>query len=123
MDRKILVADDDDQIIQVVSRVLSGYRLITAKDGDSALALAVSERPDILLLDVAMPGLDGLGVLQKLAALPKRPLVIMITGDETIGTISTAMGMGVFSYITKPFEGEEILSQVKLAAAFLDKAE
>jgi len=123
MDRKILVADDDDQIIQVVSRVLSGYRLITAKDGDSALALAVSERPDILLLDVAMPGLDGLGVLQKLAALPKRPLVIMITGDETIGTISTAMGMGVFSYITKPFEGEEILAQVKLAAAFLDKAE
>ena len=123
MDRKILVADDDEQIIQVVSRVLSGYRLITAKDGDSALALAVSERPDILLLDVAMPGLDGLGVLQKLAALPKRPLVIMITGDETIGTISTAMGMGVFSYITKPFEGEEILSQVKLAAAFLDKAE
>jgi len=123
MDRKILVADDDEQIIQVVSRVLSGYRLITAKDGDSALALAVSERPDILLLDVAMPGLDGLGVLQKLAALPKRPLVIMITGDETIGTISTAMEMGVFSYITKPFEGEEILSQVKLAAAFLDKAE
>ncbi len=102
-----------------LSKLLAGYEIISARDGNSALSLAVSEKPDLLLLDIEMPGLNGLEVLKKLMALPRKPLVIMLTADASEETVSRAMSIGVFSYIVKPFESEEALDQVKKAFAFL----
>ena len=121
MSRKILIADDSEQIREVLSRILADYDIIPASDGNAALTLVISEKPDILLLDVVMPGLNGIEVLEKIIAMPHKPLVIMLTVDASIETVSKAMAIGVFSYITKPFETEEVLDQVKKAFAFLEK--
>lgn len=120
MGKKILIADDSEQILVVLSRILADYDTISARDGNSALKLVVAEKPDILLLDVAMPGLNGIEVLGKIMAMPRRPLVMMLTVDASIETVSKAMSIGVFSYITKPFEAEAVLDQVKKAFAFLE---
>lgn len=120
MGKKILIADDSEQILEVLSRILAGYNIISARDGNSALNLVVSEKPDVLLLDVAMPGLNGIEVLEKVMAMPRKPLVIMLTVDASIETVSKAMGIGVFSYIAKPFQAEVVLDQVKRAFAFLE---
>lgn len=120
MDKKILIADDSEQILEVLSRILSGYDIISARDGNSALTLVTSEKPDVLLLDVDMPGLNGIKVLEKVMAMPRKPLVIMLTVDASIATVTKAMGIGVFSYIAKPFQNEVVLDQVKRAFAFLE---
>lgn len=120
MGKKILIADDSEQIQEVLSRILAGYDIISARDGNSALNLVTSEKPDVLLLDVDMPGLNGIEVLEKVMAMPRKPLVIMLTVDASIETVSKAMGIGVFSYIAKPFQTEVVLDQVKRAFAFLE---
>lgn len=120
MGKKILIADDSEQILEVLTRILADYDIIFAKDGNSALNLVASEKPDVLLLDVAMPGLNGIEVLEKVMAMPRKPLVIMLTVDASIETVSKAMGIGVFSYIAKPFQAEVVLDQVKRAFAFLE---
>jgi DNA-binding NtrC family response regulator len=118
MDKKILIADDDEETLGALSRMLAGYDVVSAGDGKAALELTVSEKPDILLLDVDMPGLNGLEVLGKVMAMSRKPLVIMITGDASTETVSKALAIGVFSYIIKPFEKDEVLDQVKRAFAF-----
>lgn len=120
MGKKILIADDSEQIQEVLSRILAGYDIISARDGNSALNLVTSEKPDVLLLDVAMPGLNGIEVLEKVMAMPRKPLVMMLTVDASIVTVSKVMGIGVFSYIVKPFQAEVVLDQVKRAFAFLE---
>lgn len=119
MSVKILIADDNEEILDSVSRVLEGYTVFTAKDGKAAIDLALSKKPDIILLDVSMPGMTGLEVLKLVMAQSAKPIVIMITADETMDTVTSATATGVFSYITKPFDVREILEQVKKAEAFL----
>jgi two-component system KDP operon response regulator KdpE len=121
MGYKILIADDDMQITAALARRLSDYSVVVAHDGKAALALAASEKPDIVLLDISMPVMSGIEVLGKLAGLAKKPLVIMLTGDESVDTVSKAMSLGVFSYITKPFEFLEVSDQIRKAVEFLEK--
>ncbi|MBI5744716.1 MAG: response regulator [Elusimicrobia bacterium] len=117
MEGKILIADDDEQSLGSLSRILAGYDVFCASDGNTALEMAGSENPDLVLLDVDMPGMNGLEVLKKLAAMRRRPLVIMITGDGSSETVSKAMAQGVFSYMIKPLEREDVLDQVRRALA------
>ncbi|OGR67791.1 MAG: hypothetical protein A2081_00305 [Elusimicrobia bacterium GWC2_61_19] len=119
---KILIADDDEQITEALSRLLKDYKVLVARDGKSALDSAVSWKPDLILLDIAMPVMNGIEVLEKLTAMPRKPLVIMLTGDESVKTVSKAMAIGVFSYITKPFDAELVLDQVRKVAEFLGKS-
>ncbi|HAT71711.1 MAG TPA: hypothetical protein DCS63_02715 [Elusimicrobia bacterium] len=119
---KILVADDNEQITESLSKLLKDYDVTLAHDGKSALDIAASWKPDLVLLDVAMPVMSGIEVLGKLMAMPRRPLVIMLTGDESVETVSKAMGIGVFSYITKPLDADLLLDQVRKAAEFLNKS-
>lgn len=119
---KILVADDNEQITESVSKLLRDYAVVVAHDGKAALDLAVSGKPDLILLDVAMPVMSGIDVLEKLMAMPRKPLVIMLTGDESVETVSKAVSIGVFSYITKPLDAELLLDQVRKAAEFLKRS-
>ena len=122
MGNKILLADDDEEILGALSRILADYDLVSAEDGKTALKLAASEKPAVVLLDVAMPGLDGLQVLRKLREMRHAPAVIMITGDSSEETVKKALSTGVFSYIIKPVEKDQVREQVRRAFQFLEES-
>lgn len=120
MSGKILIADDDAEITSVLSRTLASYEVEEAGDGKTALAKELSMRPDLMILDIDMPQMSGVEVLEKISKQGRRPLVIMLTGSAAPEVVSKVMALGVFAYIIKPFEKEEVLEQVKRAFDFLE---
>jgi CheY-like chemotaxis protein len=116
--RSILIVDDNDDVRELLLNFLEqdSYRLYSANNGDSALALLHSERIDLLLLDVMMPGISGVELLKKIKSshFPTNPdlPVIMVTARSGSDDIEEAMAAGAHSYIVKPFRGEEIRKQV-----------
>jgi CheY-like chemotaxis protein len=116
--RRLLVADDDEEILRVVSLILSkeGYSIISARDGEEALEKARAEKPDAILLDIAMPKLDGLAVLQRLrgvedlAAIP----VGFLTAQEDRETYERARELGGQVYLLKPFSAAKLVTFVSL---------
>ena len=116
---KILVVDDDLSVRTLVKSILSGkgYELIEVADGGSACEVAISERPDLILLDVLMPGMGGFDVLGKLKDDPDTKLipVIMLTAKGLPRDEARGMRLGAADYITKPCSREEIEGRVRLA--------
>jgi len=106
----ILIADDDGSILNVLSRFLksAGYTVITAEDGETALRLAREKKPDIMLLDISMPGKSGVEVLKELA--PELPGTgfMMITGNEDEELAKSCLKMGATDYIAKPINLEAL---------------
>ena len=113
MKPKILLVDDMEDILAVVRRILPGCEVFEARTGAGALALAASFRPDLVVLDVHLPDMNGVDIMEKLAAMSPAPVVVMLTGDETIETAGRAMAAGAFAYITKPFEAEDLLTLIR----------
>ena len=120
----VLVADDDEDIRRLVALRLgqAGLRVALAANGDEALALAQSERPDLLLLDVSMPGRDGYAVCAALAELETTPPpVIFLTAHGHVAARVRGLEAGAVDYVTKPFDAHELLARVR--AALRTKAE
>ncbi len=115
--QKILVIDDDKEMQLLLSDVISpeGYKVITADNGKRALKKMTDFSPDLILLDIKLPGLDGMKVLEEIKKIDKYSIVIMLTGYGDIKDAVQSMKMGAFNYITKPFENEEILVNIKEA--------
>jgi len=109
--RKVLIVDDDAGVRESLRMVLKEqYEPIAITSGEEALATIGEVRPDVVLLDVLMPGLDGLAVLERLKAEQDgRIPVVMLTATKTVKTAVTAMKLGAFDYVTKPFDVEELL--------------
>jgi two-component system alkaline phosphatase synthesis response regulator PhoP len=113
----ILVVDDDTDIREVVTYKLetAGFRTLTAGDGFSALEMAAKHRPRMILLDVAMPGLDGISVCHELqgdkrtAGIP----VLMLSARSRPADIDLAFSSGADDYVTKPFSPAELLRRVQ----------
>ncbi len=100
----LLAADDDKAILNLLSRFLGslGFEVITAEDGEEAVRLARERKPDIVLLDILMPGKDGIEVLKTLAdEMPDKGFV-MITGNEDEEVARACLKLGAFDYIEKP---------------------
>jgi len=116
---KVLIVDDDASIRTVLRDVLSGepYTLLEAADGQQALQLADSEQPDLILLDIMMPGMDGDLILRKLKEQEKtRSIpVIMVTALNLDTQISTCLDDGAVDHIGKPFSGMVVRSRVRAA--------
>jgi two-component system alkaline phosphatase synthesis response regulator PhoP len=114
MPQTILIADDEPQLVKVVRGYLeqAGFRVVTAGDGPTALAQYKHEKPDLVLLDLNMPGLDGLDVARKLRATSNVP-IIMITArvEETDRLIG--LELGADDYVTKPFSPREVVARVR----------
>jgi DNA-binding response OmpR family regulator len=116
---KILVAEDERPIGDMVAFKLtnSGHQVIRARDGEEALALAVAERPDLVLLDVMMPALNGFEVLQRLKADPALAAVpvIMLTAKGRERDVLTGLQAGAVDYIVKPFSLKELAARIETA--------
>jgi CheY-like chemotaxis protein/phosphoribosyl 1,2-cyclic phosphodiesterase len=114
----ILVADDDPDVMAVITETLTDdFRVLTAADGEAALELARAERPDVVVLDWMMPGLDGLAVCRALRADPDPRLadvpVVLITGRTDAGDTATGFAAGVTDYLTKPFKPSHLLARLQ----------
>ena len=116
---RILVADDDPDIRSLVSRLLSraGYAVVSATDGSEALRQAREHKPDLLILDVSMPGADGYAVCRALQAEqgPEAPPVIFLTAHAHTSARVEGLDAGAVDYIVKPFEHDELTARVRAA--------
>ncbi|MDD5309185.1 MAG: response regulator [Deltaproteobacteria bacterium] len=101
----VMVVDDEPRVCRLFEKVLTeeGYRVLTASGGEQALVLAAEAGPDIILLDIVMPGLDGVATLRELRKRGHLSPVIMLTAQGTLKTAREAMMLGAYDYITKPF--------------------
>src|SRR6185436_11267226 len=85
------------------------YEMLSATSGTQALELIAQAPLDVVLLDILMPGADGLEILERIKQRAATPQVIMLTATKTVKTAVTAMKLGAFDYVTKPFDVEELL--------------
>lgn len=114
---RILVVDDEEGVRRVLSRLLrgQGYEPLEAADGEQALALMRRESLDAILLDIKMPGLNGLEVLREVKALEPELPVIMITGDGLVQHAVAAIRMGAHDYLVKPFGNADVIQSLRAA--------
>lgn len=114
MNAKILVADDEPAIRVLTQRILAGYEVLHAASGDGALARAREAEPDLILLDVHMPGMGGLEVLDALRSDPRLRLVpvILLTGDGDPEACVRGLDRGADGYLAKPFDPRELAARV-----------
>ena len=111
----LLVVDDEPQILQMISGILQdeGFEVITAPDGEAALKLVGEEAPDLVLLDIALPGMDGLEVLQELKRLYPFLPVVIISAYGSVENAVKATRLGAYDFIEKPPHADKILLTVR----------
>lgn len=112
---KVLFADDDEGMRTLVEHILkeNGYEYVSAKDGEEAIALIEKESPDMVLLDVMMPKLDGYEVCGRMRNRGSTTPVIMLTAKNDIVDKSVGFKMGADDYIVKPFVAQELLLRME----------
>jgi two-component system, OmpR family, response regulator MprA len=112
---RILVVDDEAAVCEALSRTLrfEGYDVDTARNGRDALALNDQAEPDLLLLDVMMPDLDGLAVVRRIRAAGGTVPIMMITARDSVGDRIVGLDNGADDYLAKPFSSEELLARVR----------
>jgi len=112
----VLVVDDDAGLRESCRLILEDdFEVLDAPDGSQGLDLLRRTAVDVVLLDIRLPGMDGLEVLRQIKALDEQVEVILVTAVKTVKTAVTAMKLGAFDYLTKPFEEEEVLAVVRRA--------
>ncbi len=113
-DPKILVVDDERSITDLLEYNLrrSGYQVIVARDGRRALRLAQAEQPDLIILDLMLPGLDGLDICRVLRRESAIPIIMLTARDEEIDRV-VGLELGADDYVTKPFSVRELMARVK----------
>jgi len=116
---RILIVDDEEIVRESLSGWLEkdGYTVATAPDGPSALAMLNRERWTILILDLKMPGMDGLAVLEKARAIQPESTAVIMTAYATVDTAVAAIKLGAYDYIVKPFEPEELSAMIEKIVA------
>ena len=109
----VLIADDDPGILQVVSTILqlNGFFAFTCGDGDSALSLFEKVQPRLVILDVRMPGMDGLSVCRRLRSISDVPIVMLTVIDDQKDA-AAALEAGADDYVRKPFGADELLARL-----------
>jgi two-component system, NtrC family, response regulator GlrR len=115
----VLLVDDDADLLRLLAMRLSsaGYRICTAESAEAALAQLALQRPQLVISDVQLPGADGMALFERIRAQHPALPVILLTAHGTIPDAVEATSRGVFTYLTKPFDGKQLLEQVSQALA------
>ncbi|MFN3395954.1 MAG: sigma-54-dependent transcriptional regulator [Thermodesulfovibrionales bacterium] len=108
---KVLVVDDEEPFRRLLKKELTrkGFSVEVAHDGDSALSLVTHDLFDVVLLDIVMPGTDGITVMKNMMRDPSAPAIIVLTGRATVETAVDAMKNGAYDYLTKPYKLDELM--------------
>jgi two-component system, OmpR family, response regulator MprA len=111
----VLVVDDDAPILASLRRALEyeGYRVSVAPDGPTALVAAADERPDLVVLDRMLPGIDGMGVCRRLRAEDPTLLILMLTARDATADRVAGLDAGADDYLVKPFDYDELLARIR----------
>ena len=122
--RSVLIVDDEPTIVEVVSRYLerAGYATRTAVNGEQALQVAAEQRPDLVVLDLMLPGIDGLRVMRRLrdqAAEPVGVILLTARGEESDRVVG--LRLGADDYVVKPFSPVELVARVDAVLRRVDK--
>ncbi|HZT98247.1 MAG TPA: response regulator transcription factor [Ktedonobacteraceae bacterium] len=119
----ILVVDDEREIVRALRRSLSahGYTVLTASSGEEALETVAQHRPDLLLLDLLLPGMSGLEVCRRIREESSMPIIVLSVKDAEHDKIE-ALDLGADDYVAKPFGIEEVLARVRVALRRLAQA-
>jgi DNA-binding NtrC family response regulator len=115
--RTVLVVDDKEMMRDsvVITLERAGFTVVSAADGAAALELIARKRPDAVVTDMRMPAMTGIELLEKVRAIDDELPVVLMTAFGTIETAVKAMKLGAFDYLTKPFEGDELIISIKRA--------
>ncbi|MDW4574271.1 response regulator [Microbacterium sp. M3] len=111
---KVLIADDDPQLVRALRITLAahGYDVVAATDGAAAIALAAKEHPDVVMLDLGMPRLDGIQVIEALRGWSTAPIIV-VSGRTGSADKVEALDAGADDYVTKPFQIDELLARLR----------
>jgi DNA-binding response OmpR family regulator len=122
MSRTILVVDDEPRIVELARDYLehAGFRVMTAGDGRAALDAARRDRPDLVVLDLGLPGLDGLDVTRELRKDGSIPIVMVTARDDELDKL-LGLELGADDYLTKPFSPRELVARVKAVLRRTDR--
>ena len=116
---KVLIVDDEPDVRQLLYDFLTGrdYEVVLAAGGLEAIDMVEREKPDLVLLDVVMPGVNGVETLRRIAEIDPPLRVIMVTANADIGLTSRLLAMGAVDYIPKPFDLEYLEQAVSIQLA------
>ena len=114
MSKKILIVDDEKNIVDILKFNLKkeGFDIVEAYDGEQAIEVAMSEKPDLILLDVMLPKMDGFTVCRKLRQLIATPILMLTAKEDEVDKV-LGLELGADDYITKPFSQRELIARVK----------
>lgn len=114
MSKKILIVDDEPQIVNVVKAYLerAGYQAVTAKDGPTAISVFQREKPDLLILDLNLPGMDGLDVCKAVRRESEVPILMLTARVEEADRL-IGLELGADDYVVKPFSPREVVARVR----------
>ncbi len=110
----ILAIDDDENVLKLIraNLTLEGYSILTASDGIEGIRIFEDSSPALILLDVMMPGINGLDVIKQIRRISNTP-IIMLTAKDDMKTLEQALGLGADDYLTKPFSLRELTARVQ----------
>lgn len=114
MDRKILIVDDEKNIVDIIAFNLKkdGYQVIKAADGEEGVKMALEENPDLILLDIMMPKMDGYEACKKIREKKNTPIIMLTARAEELDKV-LGLELGADDYVTKPFGVRELMARVK----------
>ncbi len=119
---KILIVDDEPDVLLTLRMILEseGFDAILAADGETALRRIDEEHPDLVVLDIMMPVLDGWFVLAELAGRSRRPMVIVCSAKSAVADVARARDLGAADYVTKPWDADDLLRRIRDRLAHRD---
>ena len=120
---RILVVEDDSTVRNLITNTLksNGYRYLTARTGEEAIAAATTQQPDILFLDLGLPDLDGVEIIRRIRSWSQMPIIVISARSEDTDKV-IALDAGADDYLTKPFSVTELLARLRVAQRRISSA-
>ncbi len=122
MNKKILIIEDDNKIVNFMSMALKakGYTIVSARNGNNGILLFCTENPDIILLDLGLPDMDGIEIIKQVRNVSDMPIIIVSAREQESDKID-ALDAGANDYLTKPFSMGELLARIRVMERLIER--